>query len=225
MEGFSGSNIHDNNITNQVREQLRRGILGSEFEVGEKINISSLSLQWNVSKTPIREALRSLEEERLVSYHPRKGYFVLALETDEIKDLIELRMVLESYALQKGFDRIDREKLTKLFADYEREYEAFRKSEPNRYISIDYQFHMEIIQSSGNQRIVELYKSLKSSTDLIRVAMGEDVGATMPEHRQLKEAIMKGDFEDAMAKLRMIFENIEKQFVPGIGRNGRVQSP
>jgi DNA-binding GntR family transcriptional regulator len=213
MESFSEFEIHDNSVTNQVREQLRRRILGSKFEMGEKINIDRLSHEWKVSKTPVREALRSLEEERLVRYLPRKGYFVLALEFDEIKDIIELRMVLESYALQKGFDSIDRPKLGELFAEVERHYEAFKIDEENRYLQLDHQFHLEIVQSTGNQRLVDIYKSLKGTIDLIRLAQGEEVGGTMPEHHQMVEAILGGNLQEAKTQLQVIFEKIQRQFM------------
>lgn len=214
MEVNFDEGIHDYNITNQVREQLRKRILASKFRVGEKINIDRLSSEWNVSKTPIRESLRSLEEERLVKYIPRKGYFIMSLENEEIKDLLELRMIFENYALRKGFNNIDKKKMTKLLAECEHEYEAFKKNKPNYYSQADYQFHLEIVQAAGNKRMIKIYESLRNSIDLVWLAQGKDVGASMPEHRQLKDAIQKGDLEDAKMQLRMLFTKVEELLMP-----------
>ena len=218
MKNPSKPRINHNNITNQVHDQLRQGILKSRFPVGEKINVYRLSLEWDVSKTPIREALRALGKEGLVRYLPRKGYFVLALDYEEIKDIIELRMVLETYALRKGFDRIDRERMRKLSAMFEDSYEGFNKGDENRYLNTDYQFHLEIIRSAGNKRIAEMYESLKGSTDLLRLAHGEEVGKSMPEHRLVIKAILNNDLETALEGLKAVFDKIQGFFVKAYPR-------
>ena len=204
--------IVDMNITNQVHDQLKKKIIDSDFAVGGKINIDKLSLEWDVSKTPIRESLRALEEEGLVKYYPRKGYYVLALSSDEIMDIIELRMVLEIYALEKGFENIDRDKMSDHLSALELEYEAFLKGEKNQYIQTDYQFHLEIIQSAGNNRVVKIYKNLKSAIDLLRKAQGKEMGSSMVQHRRLTKSILSNDRQQAIRMLRAIFEKIQEQF-------------
>ncbi|MFQ5444255.1 MAG: GntR family transcriptional regulator [Nitrospinales bacterium] len=204
--------IVDMNITDQVHDQLKQKIIDSDFTVGKKINIDRLSLEWDVSKTPIREALRALEEEGLVKYYPRKGYYVLALEYNEIRDIIELRMILETYALEKGFESIDRDRMCDHLSALEHNYDAFLKGEENRYIQTDYQFHMEIIQSAANQRVAEIYKNLKSAIDVLRKAQGKAMGYTMSQHRALIDAILNHDRKQALKMMRAIFEKIQEQF-------------
>ena len=218
--------LSETNITKQVSNQLRRKILNSEFEVREKINIDRLSLEWNVSKTPLREALRGLENERLVRYLPRKGYIVLALEGDEIGEVLELRMVLETYALQKGFDRIDRKVLRKRFRDLERYYKLAGDGKPEAYLRADFEFHLEIIRSSENKRMVEMYENLRGPSDLVRRATGKNVGKTMPHHRLLLKAILNGDRKKALDCIKIILENVQREFTGSnqrIGRRGSVK--
>jgi DNA-binding GntR family transcriptional regulator len=213
MGSSSKFEIGETNITHQVRDQLRRKILNSEFAVWEKINIDRLSSEWNVSKTPLREALRGLENERLVRYFPRKGYVVLGLGDDEIWEILELRMVLETYALQKGFDRIDREKLGKRLEDLEQHYELVKDGNPEPYLRADFEFHLEIIRSSENKRMLEMYENLRGLSDLVRRAQGKNVGDTMPQHRLLLEAILHGDREKATNCIKVILESVQKEFM------------
>ncbi len=205
--------IVDMNITNQVHDQLKKKIIDADFAVGVKINMDKLSLEWDVSKTPIRESLRALEEEGLVKYYPRKGYYVLALSSDEIMDIIELRMILETYALDKGFENIDRDKMSDYLSELDLQCEAFLKGEKNQYIQTDYQFHLDIIQSAGNNRVVEIYKNLKSAIDLLRKAQGKEMGSTMVQHRHLIKAILSNDRQQALKMLHAIFEKIRGQFM------------
>ncbi len=116
--GFEAQIINTDIVT-QVYDQLRKAIFSnSVFKVGEKINIDKLSLDWKISKTPIREALKALEKENVVKHIPRKGFFVSVLEVDEMRDLSDLREALEIHALRKGFETIDRKRMKKFVSDF-----------------------------------------------------------------------------------------------------------
>ncbi len=102
-------------IPQQVYAYLRQLILeGKVFKPGEKINIDRLSHDWEVSKTPIREALKNLEQTRLVQYVPRKGFFIASLDWKDLLDLADLRVALEMHALYRGYHRIDRKEAKRL---------------------------------------------------------------------------------------------------------------
>ena len=87
---------------------LRDKILNEEYEKGQKLNEVVLSKELNISRTPIREALKQLELEGLVKSIPNKGVYVLGFSSRDIDDMLEIRVVLESLSVQLAIDRIYR---------------------------------------------------------------------------------------------------------------------
>ena len=79
---------------------LRDKILNEEYEKGQKLNEVVLSKELNISRTPIREALKQLELEGLVKSIPNKGVYVLGFSSRDIDDMLEIRVVLESLSVQ-----------------------------------------------------------------------------------------------------------------------------
>lgn len=208
--------IVNTDIVSQVYDQLRKAIFSSVFAIGEKINIDKLSQDWKISKTPIREALKSLEQENIVKHVPRKGFFVSVLEVDELKDLADLRLVFELHALKKGFETIDRKRICGFLDQFKKAHEILVKEgtvEP--YLETDDEFHFYLVQSSNNRKLAEIYETMKNSLKLLRIhdtfASEENMGATLPEHEEIIQAIIDNDKERALESLSKHLCNVESR--------------
>ncbi|MBU2514258.1 GntR family transcriptional regulator [bacterium] len=209
--------IYSTDIVTQVYNQLRKAIFSeSVFKVGEKINIDKLSQDWEVSKTPIREALKFLEQESIIKHIPRKGFFISVLEVDELKDLADLRLALEIHALKRGFEWIDRERLKGFLIDFKKAHDVLlREQKVEPYLEIDDEFHYFLIQSGQNRKMAEVYENMKNSLKLLRIrdTFGSEanMGATLPEHEEIIHAIIGNDKEKAIDSLTNHLNNVENR--------------
>lgn len=207
--------FYNPDIVTQVYDKLRKAIFNSStFKAGEKINIDKLSVEWNISKTPIREALKYLEQENIVHHVPRKGFFISVLELEELKDLADLRLALETHALKKGFDKIDRNRLQKFLSEFKKAHEILQKKGNIRaYLDVDDEFHFFIIQSSENKKMAEVYENMKNSLKLLRIhdtfSSETNMGVTFPEHEEIIQSIVSNDKEKALSSLTKHLNNVE----------------
>ena len=96
-------------LGNKIFNVLRDKILNEEYTKGQKLNEVALARQLNISRTPIREALKQLELEGLVKSIPNKGVYVLGFSHRDIDDMLEIRYALEGLAIQLAIERIDDE--------------------------------------------------------------------------------------------------------------------
>jgi len=207
--------IYTTDIVTQVYNRLRKAIFrDAEFKAGGKLNIDQLSLKWKVSKTPIREALKSLERENIIEHIPRKGFFISLLKMDELRDLADLRLALEIHALKKGFKDMDMDRLKLFLAQFKKAHEnLIKEGTVDTYLKIDNEFHFFIIESSKNKKMVEIYQNMNDSLKLLRIrdtfSTKAEMGATLPEHEKIINAILSNDKEKAIDSLTRHLRNLE----------------
>ena len=82
-------------VRERLYQEIKRDILSGVFRMGDRLPVEALAAQHRVSKTPVREALSSLEHEGLVQIVPRVGYFVAQLTVQDVQELFQLRLILE----------------------------------------------------------------------------------------------------------------------------------
>ena len=91
--------ISENTLTNEIADIVRERILKGEYVIGEKIKESSIAQELNVSRTPIREAFRMLEEEGLLDYLPNRGCYAKGFTKRDVSDIYTVREALEEIAM------------------------------------------------------------------------------------------------------------------------------
>ena len=116
---------------------LRDKILNEEYEKGQKLNEVVLSKELNISRTPIREALKQLELEGLVKSIPNKGVYVLGFSSRDIDDMLEIRVVLESLSVQLAIDRITQEELDRIKEIYDLLEFYAEKNDQERFTEVN----------------------------------------------------------------------------------------
>jgi len=150
-------------LREQLADVLREKILRAEFVPGEKINEKEIAEMYQVSRGPVREALRQIEEEGLVTYTSQKGCVVKVLTYEEMSELYLIRSTLEELAVKIFDGKMSREGLYKLQSavdDIERNAE---KKDLYEIIAADERFHSAIVEEAGCERLYHMWKSLQGA--------------------------------------------------------------
>lgn len=191
-----GSPIEQSNLVAEVEARLYRAIASGELKPGERIVEAELSRRLAISRAPIREAARRLENRGLVSWVPRRGFFVRQLTPQDVVEIYGTRIALESYAVPIAVrlaSRIDFKELKGLLSDM-RSAKADRDSE--RFVETDLSFHRRICAITGNRRLLAAFDDLASELRLALslVNRGFETGKRFVDtHEVLLDVLRAGD--------------------------------
>jgi len=187
-------------LAGTVYEALRRDILEREFDPGEPLTEHELSRRYGVSRTPVREALAKLERDRLVRVVPKKGAFVRALSHDDVRELYQLREVLEALAVRLAAPRLDRGDLEGFAARF-RELKALgAKVAYTEVRALGDEFHAFLVKQAGNARLVEAIDRIREQIRAVwTMAMlaPRRVQGLVHEHLSLIDALERSDVRRA----------------------------
>lgn len=185
-------------------DRLRRDILGGRIDPGERLVEEQLTKQLGISRAPLREALRLLAQQGLVEHIPRRGVRVATLSDDDVRELYEVRDVLERHAVTSMPDRPD---LTGLRAALEVMRTATVTDDRLELANAHRRFHVEVVTLGGNRQLVALYESILVRIQLyMAVNMRREAEVARAEdgvhrHERLLEAAERGDAEEILAAL------------------------
>ncbi|MCR5789689.1 MAG: GntR family transcriptional regulator [Lachnospiraceae bacterium] len=203
-----------------VSNTLREGILTGELKPGERLMEIHLAKKLDVSRTPIREAIRMLELEGLVTMVPRKGAEVARISEDDIRDVLEVRKVLDSLAAKLACERITEEEKDALKAA-EKEFEDSILTKDARVIAkADVKFHDQILEASKNKRLIQMVGNLADRIYRYRFEYIKDDSSheqLVREHQAIMRAIFAGDAEQAQEMISAHIDNQEKGILRQIG--------
>lgn len=186
-------------IADQVFEELERDILSGVYERGEVLTEMKLSEQLNVSRTPIREALRRLEQERIIE-PTSKGMKVIGISREDIADICEMRMRLEGLAARWTAERVDEEGLRSLRETLDLQEFYTLKREPEGIKNADNQFHHLLYALSGSQPLQDTLETMHRKLQKFRqvsVSTESRAHKSLEEHRAVCEAIAAHDGDKA----------------------------
>jgi DNA-binding GntR family transcriptional regulator len=138
--------------TSRIHTELRRSITRGYLKQGERLDIDKLAKHYETSITPIRDALSMLSQEGLITIKPRSGYFVSQITVRQLRDLFEVREILETAAIQRAAKRITSEQIEQLTYDYS----SYDDESYDRYIDENRRFHCLIAKASGNEELVQM---------------------------------------------------------------------
>ncbi len=179
-----------------VYEQLKHQILIGKITPGTRMMEVELADEMGVSRTPVREAIRKLEKEGLVTIEPRRGAYASEISVKDLVDVLEVRENLEGFAASLAALRMkqeDIEELTELTKGYS---EAIRNNETEKMIHFDERFHRHIVECSGNNTLIQLSKTVQELALRFRYLYYDDFSRyeNMPtEHKEIINAIKSGD--------------------------------
>ncbi|MCL6453899.1 MAG: GntR family transcriptional regulator [Alicyclobacillus sp.] len=184
-------------LSEGVENVVRRMILLGELVPGERINEVQLAEQLGMSRGPVREALRRLQSEGLVTYHAHRGTFVTELSDKDAEEVYKLRALLEVGAVRSGMNRVDAAVLGQLEEIVKRFEVAQSAKDVGEMIQADIAFHHTVVKLADNGRLLDLYKSLDTQVGAMFIAVQSKAPSRMARlagmHQELIEALRSGD--------------------------------
>ncbi|MFA5902552.1 MAG: GntR family transcriptional regulator [Desulfobacula sp.] len=158
-------------LRTKVYRSLRLDIVSGKIRGGTRITENEIASSLNVSRTPVREALQKLSQEKLLMAIPKAGYMVEDLSDNEIQDLFTTRMEIEQIAFQKAIDNITVEELKNLDDNLEKTKIAIRGKEDFKITELDIGFHSIIYKASRSKSLFTVCKNLSDQTIKYRHAL------------------------------------------------------
>ena len=217
MKGFKTVSLAD-----QVFEQLENDIIQGIYPRGEILTELKLAEQLGVSRTPIREALRRLEQERLIS-DAGKGSVVLGITEDDILDIMNIRQRIEGLAAYYATINMDDEARAELAHIVDLQEFYYNKEDLDHLRQADDKFHDAICRLSGRIVIYDTLRPLLRKTRRYRrisMQSKERVTNTMQEHREIYEAIISGNADLAMELSSKHIEKAKEHMIGSANING-----
>ena len=182
-------------LADQVFEHLETDILSGKYQKGESLTESKLSAELGVSRTPIREALRRLEQEHLIEEAP-KGVVVVGISEKDLEDIFTVRLKLEGPVAAMAALNYTDEQLAVIREALEFQEFYLNKNDPDRIKSMDSRFHETIYKMSGSTVLYDVLEPLHKKILKYRKASVSNTSraeASVAEHRAVYEALAARD--------------------------------
>ena len=194
-----------------VFNTLREAILRGDLVPGERLMELQLAAKLGVSRTPIREAIRMLEQEGLAITIPRKGAIVAGMTEKDMQDVLEIREALEELSVQVACDKITDEEIAELQKNMKNFEHSLNSGDLKTMAHADVEFHDVIYRATDNPKLINMLNNLREQMYRYRVEYLKNP----QNHEQLlheHEAIYKGIVEkDKSAVTEMIRKHISNQ--------------
>ena len=185
-------------LESRVYSQLEEDILSGRYSAGDSITELAASKEYGVSRTPIRDALRKLENDGLVKITPNKGATVLGVGKDDLIDIYNIRMRLEGLAGSMAATRMTKEEKDALKENVELARFYAGKKNYDKLKELDTDFHEAIYLGCGSRTIYRTLKDLHANTRLYRkisLTVPGRVEKSLDEHEEILNAILASNSE------------------------------
>ena len=193
------NDVRDTSLSKLVRDDMLALILKGVLVAGQRINEPDVATRLQVSRVPVREALRELESSGLVVSRKHSGVFVRQLDAREIRDLYQMRGLLDGFA-GRCAAQLPAAPLDTLLAALDAFIAAMRQAakqrDVQRYYAENLRFHWAIVEAAGNQQLSDTYRGIVQKLHLSRLKnLSQDVGmqASIAEHVEIVKALRSTD--------------------------------
>lgn len=213
------NNLNDFNIKDYkplrdvVFEKLRNAILSGQLKPNERLMEIQLAEKLGVSRTPIREAIRKLELEGLVTMIPRKGAYVSKVSLEEIIDTFEVRVPLEALAMTLAIDNFTEEDIKDLEESQNNFIKACRDKDIESITKYDSEIHRKIHMLSKNNKLISIMESLNEVLSRFRMIYFYEFihsESIIKQHEEIIEAIKNKNVKDSVNAMKKHLLGIEK---------------
>ena len=204
-----------------VAERLRRAILRGHFKPGERLDQNEIAELLGVSRSPVREALRTLAAEGLVEVYPHRGAVVAELSPAEFEEISIIRVVLESMAARLAAPHIDDERIA-LLKDILAELDC--TTDLDRWVELNRRFHNTIYQAVHRPRLLSFIENLRiTMTPYIRqyITSDEHLNAARIGHRRILEACIDRDDKRAQDETERHLKDVYEEALRYLASNKR----
>lgn len=203
-----------------VYDRLKADILDLNLRPGDQLDEDQLASQYGVSRTPVREALRRLSADGLVTLRPRRGAYVSEISLREIWEIEQICELIEPFAAKLAAGRMPPAVIKELRRELDAlDIECPQREDFIRYMQLDIQFHRAILDASGNGLMRDMVTHLYRRMNAVRlIANLHHFNHSIEEHRRILDAIEAGDGDAArQASLHHIHQRAHRQRTGLIG--------
>lgn len=207
----------NHSLSAQVYRTIRNGILAGKYQAESELKEKAIGDELGVSRTPVREALRQLELEGLVSIIPNKGAYVIGVSLEDIRHIYEIRSLLEGLCAKWAAIHITPELLTELEENICLSEFHEAKQNLEQMVSLDNRFHEILYEACGSRELRKVLKEYHEYLQRVRsVTLGQASRAkdSISEHKLIADAIRNHDSASAekyaKAHIESTMLNIDK---------------
>ncbi len=179
-------------LSNNLFCMIRKDILSGKLKSNSKLTEQSICEQYNVSRTPVREALRQLETEGLIENIPNRGAFVIGLNNRDISDMFELRRITEVQAIEWAITRMQDDTIDSLEETFEFMEFYTLKNDTDKVLSINSTFHSILYKATGNKMLEQMltsYQIYLKDTSPVTLITDDYLTTILAEHKAIFEAV------------------------------------
>lgn len=207
---FQMAKIFNNELSAQAYKEVREMIMSNRLQPGQKIVQDKLAEDLGISRTPLRSALQMLEGEGLIESVPRKGVIVKEFSNQEIVEIYDCRIAMESTAVKLFAQRASDKDITIL----KELFQPFLKGEIDdiRYQKADAEFHDYMIRNCGNSFLHRIFQQSNMLVCIDRLGLLRSSKETLKEHVDIIDALEKRDV-DLAESLIITHLDITKQLI------------
>jgi phosphonate utilization transcriptional regulator len=200
--------VQSNSLPMLVQKELERMILAGDLAAGAKLNEASVADSLGVSRGPVREAFRALEESGLVRLEKNRGVFVRQISVAEADEIYEVRAALDEWTGRRLAQIATPEHIRELRAFVERMDRAVAKDDVQAYWLLNLEFHDRLVSLASNAKLLATYRRLVNELSLFRrqtLAQGGTLLVSTREHRDIVDKIAAGN---AAGAGRALYEHV-----------------
>lgn len=193
---------------------LRRGILDQSFPPGHTLVEEGIAAQLDMSRTPVREALRELSRDGLVEIAPNRAAVVRSLSSKELLDIFDIKIRLEGLCAARAAERNASATSAKLVKATKAMSASAKTRDRQAYLRADESFHSAIYAGAQNERAHQIVNDLNAQWQRVQAGMlviESRMETAVEEHRRIAEAIGSGDADEAEVAMRVHLENLRDE--------------
>ncbi|MEO5766112.1 MAG: phosphonate utilization associated transcriptional regulator [Casimicrobiaceae bacterium] len=200
--------LQSNSLPTLVQRELERMILAGDLAAGAKLSEAAIADLLGVSRGPVREAFRALEESGLVRLAKNRGVFVRQIDVAEADEIYELRAVLDEFVGRRVAQSADAATVRELRALVDRMDKAAAKSDLDAYHLATLAFHDRLVELAGNAKLLLTYRRLVNELSLYRRTALAEAGALPLSSHQHHDIVEKIAARQAAAAGRALYEHV-----------------
>lgn len=195
-------------LTQRAYDEIRRAILAGALPQGSLTSVRALSEELRISRTPVREALVELANDRLVAFEKNRGVRIIATQRHDIEEIFAVRMLLEVPSIRTAVALMEPVDIDELKRHLD-EMQAHLDNE-EEFMRHDWRFHRKLLEVTRNGRILSVVESVRNQTrarGISTVGRSRPLESILKEHRSIYRAVRKRDSEGAAAALTEHLKN------------------
>jgi len=192
----SGATPRRGNYAQDAQEEIRQAIVSGKLRPNQRLVESELARELEMSRTPVREAVKLLEMQGYVTKLPSGGVIVTDHSPSQIRNLCEVREALETMAMKLACQRATGEQLERAEAYHNRSIEVIQRREVDEFIRLNIDFHSELYAACGNEQLLSLIETFRDQVfdrRIVRAFTKSDWRAMATHHARFLEAVRKRD--------------------------------